>query len=286
LGGLSQLQDKRGGLFMALAEVIFFWATVFTYVAAFCFHLFGFVSEKKSLVSIGIRILWAGLLFNTITCIIRWVAGGHAPVTGTYELNLTCSWFVILLFLAFERAKKVESFIAIVVIPIIFLVLGNGFLQKTEAMPMGPAFQSLWLIVHVIFAWLAFGCYAMATGAALFLLLKQGGVKWKALDKTPEPEKLDVSSYRFIVIGFITHAVMLVSGAIWAKKLWGNYWSWNALDTWSLISFLIYAFILHVRVFRGWKMQRAAWLTMLGIVALAISYWGVELFGPTLHPGP
>ena len=271
---------------MATAEVIFFWATVFTYVAAFCLYLIGFVSGKKSLVKYGTGLLWIGLIFNTITGIIRWIAGGHAPVTDAYELNLTCSWFAILLFLAFERAKKVESFIAIVVIPIIFLVLGDGYLSRTEAVPMGPAFQSLWLVVHVIFAWLAFGCYVMATGAALFLLLKQGGVKWKSLDRVPEPEKLDVSSYRFIVIGFITHALMLVSGAIWAKKLWGHYWNWDPLETWSLISFLVYAFILHVRVFRGWKMQRAAWLTMLGIVALAISYWGVELFGPTPHPGP
>jgi len=271
---------------MSNLEIILFWVTIFTYVGAFAVHIFSFITRKERMLKIALWLLWTGLTVHTAVGITRWITGGHPPVTDTYELNLIGTWFTMLLFLIFEKIKKVEINIALAVIPVSFLVLGYGYLSGTEIIPMGPAFQSPWLIVHVIFAWLAFGFYAIATGAAVFLLMKLKNPEGKRLQKLPAPGELDIAGYRFIVLGFINHAVMLVSGAIWAKKLWGHYWSWDPLETWSLIAFLFYAFYLHARSFLGWKMKRAAWLTLLGIVILAISFWGVELFGPTPHPGP
>ena len=267
-------------------EAILFWVTLFTYVGTFALQLFSFISRKERFIGAALLVLWGGLLVHTATGLARWLIGGHPPVTDTYELNLTGTWFAILIFLVFQGMGKVEKSLALVVVPISFLLLGYGYLSGTEIIPMGPAFQSPWLIVHVIFAWLAFGCYAIATGAAFFLLMKTKNPEAKRLQKLPAPEALDITAYRFIVLGFINHAVMLISGAIWAKKLWGHYWSWDPLETWSLIAFLYYAFYLHARSFLGWKMKRAAWLTLLGLLVLAISFWGVELFGPTVHPGP
>ena len=244
------------------------------------------VAQKEKGINIAIWLLWTGLAFHTAAGIIRWIAGGHAPVTDTYELNLTGTWFTVLLFLLFEKMGKIEKIIGLIVVPVAFIVLGYGYMTRVEVTPMGPAFQSPWLVVHVIFAWLAFGCYAIATGAAVFLLVKEKRPSWKPKMKVPEPEALDLAGYRFIVLGFINHAIMLISGAIWAKKLWGHYWSWDPLETWSLIAFLYYAFYLHARSFLGWKMKRAAWLALLGLLVLTISFWGVEWFGPTVHPGP
>jgi cytochrome c-type biogenesis protein CcsB len=271
---------------MAQAEIILFWITIFTYASAFCFHLFGFVNVRTRTVKFATWLLWTGLVFHTATAILRWVCANHPPVTDTYELNLTGTWFVILTFLVFEKTRRIESSIGLFVTPIVFLVLGHGLISMGEAVPMGPAYQSPWLVIHVIFAWLAFGCYAIATGAAILLLLRGRFLSWKPNISVPSAEVLDIASYRFIVLGFINHAVMLVSGAIWAKKLWGHYWSWDALETWSLISFLFYAFYLHVRAFHGWRMRRAALLTVLGLIVVAISFWGVDWFAPSLHPGP
>lgn len=271
---------------MAKTEIILFWITIFTYAGSFCLHLFGFISAKPKLTKLAIRLLWAGLIFHTATAIVRWVVAGHSPVTDTYELNLTGTWFTVLIFLVFQKIHKVEGSIGLVVTPIVFLVLGHGLMSRGEAVPMGPAYQSPWLVVHVIFAWLAFGCYAISTGAAVFLLMRERLFSWKPSISIPNIEALDLVSYRFITLGFINHAVMLVSGAIWAKKLWGHYWSWDALETWSLISFLFYAFYLHARAFLKWKMRCAAWLTVAGLIVLAISFWGVDWFSPSPHPGP
>lgn len=270
---------------MPQVEVFLFWVTVFLYVAAACLNIYGFISRKERFEAHMQRFLWAGFVCHTAAGIARWVAGGHAPVTDTYELNLTGAWFTILVFLIFVRLRKVNVYTGLVVIPIAFLMLGDGFLARTEAVPMGPAFQSLWLIVHVIFAWIAFGCFAVATGAAVLLIVRERFPEWEPIRRVPESKDLDLSSYRFIVLGFINHAVMLVSGTIWAKKLWGQYWSWDQLETWSLITFLFYAFYLHARSFLKWKMQRAAWLAVVCLLVVVISFWGVAWFSPEARPG-
>jgi cytochrome c-type biogenesis protein CcsB len=267
-------------------EIILFWATIFTYISAFCLHLFGFVGQKDKGVTYAFRILWCGLLIHSALSLVRWIDAGHAPVTDTYELNMIGMWFAILIFLCFEKARKIDRSIGLVVTPISFLILGYGFMERKEAIPMNPSFDSPWLIVHVIFAWLAFGCYAIATGAAILFLMKEKFTHWKSINRIPDAKALDIAGYRYIVLGFINHAVMLVSGAIWANKLWGRYWSWDPLETWSLISFLFYAFYLHARSFLKWEMKRAAWLILFGMVILFISYWGVDWFTPTRHPGP
>jgi cytochrome c-type biogenesis protein CcsB len=269
---------------MSLAEVIIFWMTIFTYVGTFCFLLFGSLYQKDKIIKFSRHLFIVGFVIHSALVLVRWAAGGHPPVTDVYELNLLGTWFTVLVFLIFEGLGKADKAIGLVVIPVVFLVLGYGFVLRSEAAPMGPAFKSPWLGVHVIFAWLAFGCYTVAFGASLLYLLKAKYPSWKTLSKVTSLESLDLTSYRFIVLGFINQAVMLVSGAIWAKSLWGHYWSWDALETWSLIAFLYYAFYLHTRSFLKWKNKRAAWVSVIGLVVLAISFWGVELFGPSVHP--
>ncbi|HEG43387.1 MAG TPA: hypothetical protein ENH94_04995 [Phycisphaerales bacterium] len=271
---------------MAKIEEILFWLTTFMYVLAFSRHLFSLVRGKDEKIDLAFKILWLAFFLHTATGIARWIDAAHPPVTDAYEFNLTGMWFTMLVFLIFERLKKIDRVIALIVTPIVFLGLGHGMMSRIEVVPMGPAFQSPWLIVHVIFAWFAFGCYAISTGAAMMFLLRDKLLIKRPQLNIPPCEALDVSNYRFIVLGFINHAVMLISGAIWGKKLWGHYWSWDPLETWSLIAFLFYAFYLHARSFLGWKMKRAAWLAVLGIVILTISFWGIEWFSPSVHPGP
>jgi cytochrome c-type biogenesis protein CcsB len=274
---------------MDKAEVLLLWIVVFGYVASFCLNLFAFLSRKTKVAAYAINVMWLALIAHTACGIIRWINSGHPPVTDTYELNLTGMWFAVLIFVVFEKLQRLQWSIALVVTPIVILVLGYGYMSPSQVVPMGAAYRSPWLVIHVIFAWLSFGCYAVSTGAGLFLLLKEYLPGSKRMEKIPEPQVLDDMGYRFIAIGFINHGVMLASGAIWAKNLWGQYWSWDPLETWSLIAFLFYAFYLHTRAFLGWKMKRAAWLALFGLVVMAISFWGVQFFTPQIgriHPGP
>lgn len=260
-------------------ELILFWGTVFAYAASFSCHLFPVVRGKEPS-NLWLRILITGFVLHLFTYAVRWVAGAHFPVNDVYELNLTGTGIAVLLFLLFLRLRKVIPQVALVSTPICFVLLGHGFLSRSAAYPSSPAYDSPWLVLHVLFAWLAFGSFLIAVGASVFYLLKLRRPDSPRLGKLPSLEVLDDMAYRYVVLGFINHGIMLLAGTFWAKRLWGHYWSWDPLETWALITFLYYVFLLHTRRFFGWKGTKAAWMTIAGILVLTISFWGVSLVSP------
>jgi ABC-type transport system involved in cytochrome c biogenesis permease subunit len=88
---------------------------------------------------------------------------------------------------------------------------------------------------------------------------------------------IDESMFRFVVYGFIAEIIMIVSGSIWAKDLWGSYWGWDPVEVWSLISWLLYGLAIHLRVTLGWKGRRMAWLMILLLSTVIITYWGIDV---------
>ena len=90
-------------------------------------------------------------------------------------------------------------------------------------------------------------------------------------------ERLEELMFRSTVFGFITDAIMIAAGSIWAKNLWGSYWSWDPVETWSLLSWLVYGLALHLRITLGWRGRRLAWLLVFAIIGVLVSFWGVNL---------
>jgi len=158
-------------------------------------------------------------------------------------------------------------------------VLGRGMMGGAALMPLAPPFQSNWLWVHVGFAWLAFGAFTMASAVGVVYLLKdREGLNQRAKDfyeKFPPLEILNDLGLRLIAFGFVADTVMITTGAIWAGKLWGRYWSWDPVETWSLITWLIYGTNLHLRLTYGWKGRKAAWLAIISIAGVIILFFGL-----------
>jgi cytochrome c-type biogenesis protein CcsB len=150
------------------------------------------------------------------------------------------------------------------------------------ALPHNAALKSSWLVIHVAFAQLAFGAYLVAAGFGVIYLLKQRSENRKEsskiLDNLPVMPVLDELMFKFIVFGFIADAIMIIAGSIWAKDLWGSYWSWDPVEVWSLASWLLYGLSIHLRVTLGWKGRRLAWLYIFAIIGIIIAYWGVDFF--------
>lgn len=271
---------------MEKIESITFWVTVFLYMASFLLHMRSFSRRSEAGIRRAMILLCTAFGSNTLLLALHWISTGHPPVVDSYELQLSAAWSTVFLFLIFLKAGMVESVLALMISPITFLLLGNAYASSSVDTPMGPLYATPWMYVHVTFAWLAFANYALATAAAL-LLLFHTSISRKFPDRLPSTEELDKASYRFIVLGVVNQIIMLASGAIWAKKAWGEYWSWSPLEAWSLLSFLLYVFYLHARRFLHWNMKRTAWIAAFGLVVLTISYWGIKWLAPTLlHPGP
>ena len=103
------------------------------------------------------------------------------------------------------------------------------------------------------------------------------------IERFPKARVLDELSYRGIVWGFPFLSIGIVTGAVWANYAWGTYWSWDPKETWSLITWFIYAAYLHARVTRGWRGKKAAYISILGFLAIIFLYWGVSFILPGLH---
>ena len=103
------------------------------------------------------------------------------------------------------------------------------------------------------------------------------------IGRVPAPPLLDDLMYRFVVFGFVAHVMMISSGAIWARDLWGNYWSWDPVETWSLLSGLLYGLWIHLRLALRWRGARMAWLAIGTLVTVLFAFWGTSMLGGTSH---
>ena len=99
----------------------------------------------------------------------------------------------------------------------------------------------------------------------------------------PKPEKVDLISYRSVCLGMLFLSLTILTGAIWAEQAWGSYWSWDPKETWSLVTWIIYAVYLHLRLRRGWKGKTAAWFAVIGFICVIFTYIGVNTFLPGIH---
>ena len=150
--------------------------------------------------------------------------------------------------------------------------------------PMAASVRSFWLYIHVFFAQIAFGAFTVTFGLAVMYILKEKNLGKSFYDKFPDISRLDDLMFKFLVFGFITDAVMIGSGALWAKNLWGNYWSWDPVEMWSLITWLIYGLAIHLRVTMGWRGRKFAWILIFALLGMIITFFGINLFVKTsLH---
>jgi cytochrome c-type biogenesis protein CcsB len=110
-----------------------------------------------------------------------------------------------------------------------------------------------------------------------------GALPGRLMELVPEAESLDELNYRSVAIGFPLLTLGIILGAIWGHLAWGRYWGWDPKETWAFISWLIFAFFLHMRVFGGWDGRKIAWVGLIGAGSIVFTYWGVNFLLSGLH---
>jgi ABC-type transport system involved in cytochrome c biogenesis permease subunit len=156
---------------------------------------------------------------------------------------------------------------------------------------MSLVLDNLWMFVHVLFAWLAYGAYSVAAAVGVLYLLRTRR-RYRDLPEEappllvasmPSAPVLDDLMFRFVIFGFVAHVVMITTGSIWARDLWGSYWSGDPVETWSLLSGLLYGLWIHMRLTLRWRGGRMAWLAVGTLVTVLFAFWGTNLLGGTSH---
>ncbi len=269
---------------MTLVEAWLFWACALFYSGASVVFLVGLLFTKQRPSNLGVPLSLAGFILNTAVIVVRWAATGHPPLMGDYESALARSWVILLFFMGLQIRFRSLRPIGAAIMPFIVLMLGYGVFRSPVLQPLSPPFRSPWLILHISFAWLAYASFAIAAGLALLFLMKtRQGNKNPFYERLPLPGVMDELGYRFIAFGFITATIMIAAGAIWANNLWGSYWSWDPIQTWAFITWLVYGIYLHLRVIHGWRQKRAAWLSISAMITVIVSFWATNLLGAGMH---
>lgn len=263
---------------MAPLEAVFIWIAIALYGITSGLYIYSFVFKNEKVLNRIIYFIGTSFLFHTAAVLARYQAVGNLPAAGPYENSLGTVWFIILFTLYITVRYKSLIAVGVAVLPFAMLMLGYGVMSSPELAPMAASVRSFWLYIHVFFAWLAFGAFTIAFGLGVVYLLKDRRPDRKFYSKFPALPRLDDLMFRYLVFGFITDAVMIASGTIWAKDLWGNYWSWDPVETWSLITWLIYGLAIHLRVTMGWKGRRLAWIVIFALTGMIITYFGIDLF--------
>lgn len=260
-------------------EALFFWCAVLVYALASGGHIYALVFRNERILPRLFPVIAGGFLLHTAAIAARYHAQGHLPWSGDYENGLAGGWFIVLFTLYASRQKKELQPLGAATLPLVLLIMGYGAMRNPAVSPMAASLKSVWLYVHVYFAMISFGAYALAMGTGVIFLVRKkslaNGDPDPALTRVPSLERLDELMFRFVVFGFITDAITIAAGAVWAKDLWGSYWSWDPVETWSLISWLIYGIAIHLRVTMGWRGSRLAWLVIMALSTVIITYFGV-----------
>ena len=271
------------------------------YLAAAILWLMAQLWASPRLQSAARILLWASLGLHSAALLGRWIDNYrlaaahnppaefldslrlviiHAPLSNFYESLIFFAWCLPLMgVLAFRRA--LSGYLGAVVATLGCLLLAYASFGGVDSRikPLMPALKSNWLLIHVVTAFLGYAAFALAfAGAVLYLLQER-----RPRAGLPGLPQLDSLIYRGTVLGFLLLTLGILTGAVWAEAAWGRYWSWDPKETWSLITWLIYAALLHARLLKCWQGRLIAWLAVIGFMAVLFTYFGVSFLLTGLH---
>lgn len=268
-------------------ENLFFIPAVILYLLGTVLYFIALTRRRETTGRLAFLVTAAAFALHTMALVARTIAAGRLPSSNMYEFTFLFAWGVALVFLVVERLYAIKALGAFV-LPLIFALLGYAAVLPREIRPLVPALQSYWLQIHVLTAILAYGGFGISFGLAIMYLIKErketaGNFSSRLYQLLPDLKILDELIYGAIAFAFPFMTLVLITGAVWAERAWGSYWSWDPKETWALITWLIYAVYLHARLTYGWKGHRAAWMAVIGFLAVLFTYFGVNLFLSGLH---
>ena len=276
----------------SLSSSVFFNIAMGIYLICFLGYLIFATTQHRGIGSLAAAGLCIGLVLHSVGLVLRWMEThqtgyGYVPLSNMYESLIFFSWTIVLIYLILELKYR-QKIIGVFVTPFAFLAIAlTSIIPGVDARitPLVPALQSNWLAIHVITCFFGYAAFAVSFGISILYLIRDRKEEAAAglSKRLPSTSILDEVNYKSIVIGFPMLTLGIVTGAAWANYAWGTYWSWDPKETWSLITWFVYAAFLHARFTRDWRGRKAAILSIVGFVAVLFTYFGVNYLLAGLH---
>ncbi len=245
--------------------------------------------------AIGLALTGIGAVVHVGSVITRGFAAHRVPWGNMYEFSSAVALCAVVIFLVLVAGRRADRALgAFVMVPVVLYLGLAGTVLYTAAGPLVPALDSYWIKIHVFAAVLSSGAFLLSGMVALLYLLRCRHDAQVAAGRTPRfplsmgsalpaAPALDRVTYGVIAFAFPIWTFAIIAGAIWAEAAWGRYWGWDPKETWSFITWVLYAGYLHARATAGWKGTKAAWIAVAAAGALIVDYYVVNIFVVGFH---
>jgi ABC-type transport system involved in cytochrome c biogenesis permease subunit len=238
------------------------------------------VADALALRGGGRWLRWTGVVGRVVAALAlalallrRGIEGSRWPWATPYEFALVAVLSSVGTYLWWERWGSVGPIGAFALSPALALACWAQFLLPPSAgrpQPLPPALRSVWFPLHVLPAAVAYGAFALAGGLGALR------VSWPRLrGQAPAPEQVEALIVRGIAFGYPWLSLSLLFGMVWAQEAWGDYWSWDIKEVWTLALWAFYTLVLHRRLRRGWEGTRLGWLALAGLGLVGITFLGL-----------
>ena len=237
---------------------------------------------------IGLTLSVLAWIVHLLATIGRGIAGNRVPWANMFEFGLTSTLLIVAVFLGTLFWKDL-GYLGAYITGFVLLALGVVTVNfYVDVVPLPPALQSGWLVIHVFVASTATAFFALGAALSVLQLVRarfeaRQMAKARIMNTLPSSSVMESLAYRLNVVGFVLWSFTLIAGAIWAERAWGRYWGWDVKEVWTFIIWVLFAGYIHARATRGWRGSRAAWLGIIGFGAVLFNYTVVNIAFTGLH---
>ncbi len=267
-------------------NIIFFEAAMGVYLLAAAGYIaYIFKPEKKWLAGASLWTACAGFLLHLAYFSTRWIESGRIPATSFFEAANFLGLGIILVFLIMEFRFKIAA-LGSFMLPLVIVLMLPALTLSSDIKELNPMLKSGWLGVHTSFSVLGDAAFAFAFIVSVMYMIQERQLKAKNLGaifhRLPSLDIMDTLGYKALTFGWPLFTLGMITGSIWANSAWGTYWSWDPKETWSLITWVIYLVLLHLRTI-GWRGRKMAVLSIIGFIFVLVSFFVVSRVNVGTH---
>ena len=225
-----------------------------------------------------------GFIFHSLGLGIRWYISGHSPMSNGYESLLFISWVTVLAGLFFSRRSSLTLAATAVLASLTLMVAHLSFMDP-EITNLVPVLQSYWLTLHVSVITASYGFLGLGAILGLVnMILYSLNTTHNRKHILKTVDDLSVINYRTLALGLYFLTIGTFLGAVWANESWGRYWGWDPKETWSLITMIVYAFVIHSKNIKALNSIFAFnIMSVYAFSAVLMTYFGVNYYLSGLH---
>jgi len=235
-------------------------------------------------------LVWVGVALHLVAFVTRGLAAGRFPLGNLYEYILFMTAVIMVVAAVVVQRKNWHTVWPWLLFPMVIAMFLNSTVFHMQAAPVVPALQSYWMPVHVSTVSIGASVGLVSGAFALLYLLRmrqprgeEHGFLGAIARPLPDAKTLDQIAYKTAVVTLPLFGIGIVFGAIWAEVAWGRFWGWDAKETVSMITWILYAAYLHARATAGWKSTAAAWINVFAMAMTIFNMTYVNTVIAGLH---